>query len=270
MSKESKESYIKIGFALFLIATICAIYFFPHQNKSSSSLLNPSDVSEENLIIAPAQAISVENSEQYESVVTVFEKYMLADKTKYDEGKLQESVIGLNPKNRIKNINIEATDGIVEKTPDGSPFFYIEIYPNAQAGNATVTFEFEDGQTVERRLEFGGSSEISFSSLDETRTVNFEGIPGSLGDGIIEKGTPRELSGYKLGNLDLTKADAVFDINARNFLRGGFFPFPDSDENLWLDIGLLNEQQGAGRYIFLAKIDDTWYYATAYFPKDFI
>ncbi|OGY62122.1 MAG: hypothetical protein A3G58_02455 [Candidatus Colwellbacteria bacterium RIFCSPLOWO2_12_FULL_46_17] len=78
----------------------------------------------------------------------------------------------------------------------------------------------------------------------------------------------RELTAFSLGGLDLKKATSIYYINPHDTVKSINTPGFEIDDYFWLDIFKMAEIE-RGEHIFLAKIDNTWYYDKANYPEDF-
>jgi len=274
MTNGKKPVYVVVT-VIGAVVVLAGIVFFFNSRGTLQKLRTVQDP--EKIALRDSEGLNIEYPEGFENGERViFERYGLFD----DTG--QYKFIG-----PYGDINITSENAEVFLThPDGtreeitSDLWYVpfRILPPLQEGTYTLTFNLKTGETYDRTIEVAKSEEVKLTPANLRKTqekpVSKLGMLVTpeqsylLNDFGIWDRKSRELTAFSLGGLDLKKATSIYYINPHDTVKSINTPGFEIDDYFWLDIFKMAEIE-RGEHIFLAKIDNTWYYDKANYPEDF-
>jgi len=274
MTNGKKPVYVVVT-VIGAVVVLAGIVFFFNSRGTLQKLRTVQDP--EKIALRDSEGLNIEYPEGFENGERViFERYGLFD----DTG--QYKFIG-----PYGDINITSENAEVFLThPDGtreeitSDLWYIpfRILPPLQEGTYTLTFNLKTGETYDRTIKVAKSEEVKLTPANLRKTqekpVSKLGMLVTpeqsylLNDFGIWDRKSRELTAFSLGGLDLKKATSIYYINPHDTVKSINTPGFEIDDYFWLDIFKMAEIE-RGEHIFLAKIDNTWYYDKANYPEDF-
>ncbi|KKU11771.1 MAG: hypothetical protein UX16_C0004G0003 [Parcubacteria group bacterium GW2011_GWB1_45_7] len=274
MTNGKKPVYVVVT-VIGAVVVLAGIVFFFNSRGTLQKLRTVQDP--EKIALRDSEGLNIEYPEGFENGERViFERYGLFD----DTG--QYKFIG-----PYGDINITSENAEVFLThPDGtreeitSDLWYIpfRILPPLQEGTYTLTFNLKTGETYDRTIEVAKSEEVKLTPANLRKTqekpVSKLGMLVTpeqsylLNDFGIWDRKSRELTAFSLGGLGLKKATSIYYINPHDTVKSINTPGFEIDDYFWLDIFKMAEIE-RGEHIFLAKIDNTWYYDKANYPEDF-
>lgn len=280
MIERRKLVYGAIAFlGMIAILTVTLFFVNPRESIQDSKVMQDS----EEIILRDSEGLNIEYPEGFENGETVtngerdiFERYILIDNTGQYKNIVSSGYIDIS-KNNAK-VFLTPPNGVRTEITSDLSYFPFRILPPPPEGTYTLTFNLNTGETFERKIEDIKFKEVELMStglkkVQKKPVVEF-GTPPTTEQGILLNDfgiwdrKNRELSAFSLGNLDLTKATSLYYIDPHSTVKSINTPLFDVDQYFWLDLFKISEIQH-GEHIFMARIDNVWYYAMANYPEDF-
>ena len=270
------------GLMAFLgMAAIFAITLFFWNPRGAFQESNVAQDSE-NIILRDSEGLNIEYPEGFENGETVtngerdiFERYILIDKTGQYKNVVSSGYIDISKNNA--EVFLTLPNGMRTEITSDLSYFPFRILPPPPDGTYTLSFDLKTGESLEREIDVKFEEvELIPTGLKKTQQkpeVAF-GTPPTLEQGVLLNDfgiwdrKSRELSAFSLGDVDLAKATSLYYIDPHSTVKSINTPLFDVDQYFWLDLFKMSEIQH-GEHIFMAKIDNVWYYAMANYPEDF-